>query len=149
MGRGRYLGSSPCTLVVFEHRTVALAKRKKWGVVVVTNLGLGNAILWFFETAGRQQENPGGWALGFSLAALVALWLASRWIEPNQSPLRSTLLAACVSTFVVIVGLALSFAPAGPLKAVVFAVIAGTMFLGWSLPMVLMNAFLFHWVAKR
>lgn len=123
--------------------------RNKWAVVVAINLALGNLSLWFFETAARDQDGlDSGWSLGFSLAALLALWLAYRWSAPNQTFVRSALLAAGVSAFVVIGGLVFSLAPAGPLKAVAVALIAGPMFLGCSLPMAVVNAFLFHWTAK-
>jgi hypothetical protein len=116
---------------------------------VAINLALGNLSLWLFETVARDQEGlDSGWSLGFSLAALIALWLAYRWSAPNQSWLRSMLLAAGVSAFVVIAGLAFSLAPAGPLKAVAVALIAGPMFLVCSLPMALVNALLFHWTTK-
>lgn len=123
--------------------------QKKWAVVVALNLALGNLSLWFFETVARDQDGlDGGWSLGFSLAALFALWLAARWSAPNQSFLRSASLAAAASAFVVIAGLAASLAPAGPLKALAVALIAGPMFLVFAIPMTIVNAFLFHWTAK-
>jgi hypothetical protein len=124
-------------------------RRTKWGAVVLANLVGGNLILWGFEVGLRDQPRLElEWVLGFSLAALIALWLAFRWTVPGQSFRRSCALAAGVSAFVVIAGLAMSLAPGGPLEALVIAGFAGPMFLGWSLPMAVANALLFHWAAK-
>jgi hypothetical protein len=62
--------------------------------------------------------------------------------ESGPSWWRST------AAVVVVAGLAFLLAPADPLKALAVALIAGPVFFGCSLPMAMVNAFLFHWTAK-
>lgn len=117
-------------------------------VVVLANLIVGNLILWFFETAGRGQDGVDVRLLGFSAAAVLALWLTFRSIKPGQSFLRSIILSVGVSLVVLVLGLGLSFAPAGPLKAIVLGFVVGPLFFEWAIPMVLLNAWLFQWLSR-